>query len=192
MVLLHVAVQALTGLDLNTCTAALLLDRLDNPAAAAHRIKADNCKTDAEKALEGPCQTALLLMLRGVRAVAVAALPGTPHTHLHLAANVFRGLTGAPVQSLQLPRNAASSSNGSAATAAVAGVAETATGDFVLPGGSGPWSLAEAVLVAQRQGLAGFELQALREAGVVVYGLAGVVGGEGAGGGGKPKAQRRG
>lgn len=189
--------QAVAGLDLSSCTAAVLLDRLDNSAAAAaHQSKSDNSKTEAERALEGPCQTAQLLMMRGVRAVAVSALPGTPHTHVHLAANVLRGLTGTPIQPLQLPNGStASSTNGSTNGAAVAaGGARFCgdTSDFVLPASMGPLTLGEAVVVAQRQGLAGFELQVLREAGVVVYGLAGVVVAEGGSSAGKGKTQRKG
>lgn len=180
---LSTTIQAVAGLDLRGCTAALLLDHLDNPAAAAHQVKADNRKTEAERAVQGPAQAALLLMLRGVRSVAVAALPGTPHTHVHLAANILRALTGTQaVQPLQVPP-------GSNTAAAAAGTGR----DPVLPGsGSGTMSVGEAVVAAQRQGLLGFELQAVREAAVVVYGLAGVVGAtDGGGGAGGSRAKAR-
>lgn len=171
--------QSVAGLDLTSCTAALLFDRLDGPTAAAHQTKVDNLKTAAQRALEGPSQAALLLLLRGVRSVAVAALPGTPHTHLHLASSVLRCLSGAPVQTLQAPSSTLSGA--SAGTAVVAGkdTALSAT------------TLGEAVCMAQRQGLAGFELQALRDAGLVLYGLENVVLGEG-GGTSKAKATRKG
>jgi hypothetical protein len=184
---LSMTVQAVAGLDLRSCTAALLLDHMENAAAAAHQVQADNRKTEAERALQGPSQTAQLLMLRGVRSVAVAALPGTPHTHVHLAANILRALTGTQaVQPLQVPP---SSSNTAAAAAATAGGAGR---DPVLPGSvSGPMSLGEAVVAAQRPGLAGFELQAVREAALVVYGLAGVTASaDGGSGGSKGKARK--
>jgi hypothetical protein len=185
VVLCCAVLQAVAELDLGTCTAALVLDRLDNAAAAAHQTKVDNRKTAAERALEGPSQTAVLLMLRGVRSVALAALPGTPHTHLHLAANVLRGLSGAAMQPLQT-RGDSSASSGSGAAPA------PAADEALLPAvPNGPLAVGEAVLAARRRGLSGFELQALQEAGMVVYGLAAVAAVDEASGGSKGKAQRK-
>jgi hypothetical protein len=56
---------------------------------------------------------------------------------------------------------------------------------------NGPLSLGEAVVAARRRGLLGFELQALREAGMVVYGLEAVAPMDVASGGSKGKAQRK-
>jgi hypothetical protein len=172
---------------MRSCTTALLFDRLDNAAAAAHQTKADNRKTATERALEGPSQTALLLMLRGVRAVALAALPGTPHTHVHLAANVLRGLSGTPMQALQLP-SSGGSLGATAAGAGGAGAADQAAA------ATGPLSLGEAVAAAQRHVLNAYELQAVREAGMVVYGLACVAADAGGSGGSRAakQAQRKG
>lgn len=170
--------QAVAGLDLSSCTAALLFDRLDNAAAANHQTRADNRKTAAQQALEGPCQTATLLMLRGVRAVAAAALPGTPHTHVNLAANVLRGMAGAALQpavAAQLPPQQ-QQGGGASEVLCVPSAQLPAAG----------WTLGEAVLAAQRHGLAAFELQAMRDAGLVLYGVAGVsASGDGGGKSGK-------
>jgi hypothetical protein len=91
----------------------------------------------------------MLLLLRGVRSVAVTTVAGTPHSHLQLADAVLRGMTGA---------------GGSAAAAA-----------------GGRSTLGEAVWAARREVLGAFELAALRDCGLVVYGLAGVVAGDGEG-----------
>jgi hypothetical protein len=150
-------------LDLSSVTAALLLDRLDCPAAAARQLHADNRKYADERQLEGPTHTAMLLMLRGVRSVALAAVAGTPHTHLQLAGAVLRSMMGM-----------ASAGGGSGASAAAAA-------------GGGCSTLGEAVWAARREVLGAFELSALRDCGLVVYGLAGVVAGDGEGGKGGAK-----
>ena len=133
--------QVVSDLDLTTCTAALLFDRLDSETAAARQLKLDNRKYADEKQLEDPTHTAMLLMLRGVRSVALAGVAGPGHTHLQLASAVLRGMGG----------------------------------------GAGGKSMSEAVWSASREVLGAFELLAVRDAGMVVYGLAGVVAGEGDG-----------
>lgn len=59
-----VCVQVVADLDLSSCTAAMLFDRLDSTAAAAGQVKADNRKSASQLGLEGPAHTAALLMLR--------------------------------------------------------------------------------------------------------------------------------
>lgn len=137
-------------MDLSGCTAALLFDRLDSDQAATHQLHLDNRKYADERELEGPTHTAMLLMLRGVRSVALTTVAGTPHTHLQLASAVLQAMTG--------------------------GARST---------------MGEAVWDAQRDVLAGFELAALRDCGLVVYGLAGVVSGEADSGRGGGKASTR-
>jgi hypothetical protein len=148
------------GLDLSSCTAALLLDRLDCPAAAARQLHLDNRKYADQRQLESPTHAAMLLLLRGVRSVALTTVAGTPHTHLQLASSVLRSMLGM----------------GGASTAAAAG---------------GRSTLGEAVWAARKEVLSGFELCALRDCGLVVYGLAGVVAGDGEGGKAGAKASGR-
>jgi hypothetical protein len=135
---------------MSSCVTTLLLDRLDSPAAAARQLHLDNRKYPDERQLESPTHTAMLLLLRGVRSVALATVAGTPHTHLQLAGAVLRGMTGA---------------GGSAAAAAAGGRS----------------TLGEAVWAARKEVLGAFELAAVRDCGLVVYGLAGVVAGDGEG-----------
>jgi hypothetical protein len=134
---------------LSGCVAALLLDRLDSPAAAARQLHLDNRKYPDKRELEGATHTAMLLLLRGVRSVALTTVAGTPHTHLQLAGAVLRGMTGAAA----------------AGSSAAAAAGRRAT-------------LGEAVWAARREVLGVFELAALRDCGLVVYGLAGVVAGD--------------
>lgn len=56
--------QVVSGLDLSSCSAALLLDRLDSATAAAAQARSDSRKSAAQRVLEGPTHTAALLMLR--------------------------------------------------------------------------------------------------------------------------------
>jgi hypothetical protein len=145
--------QVMAGLDMSGCVSALLLDRLDSPAAA-HQLHLDNRKYPDQRQLESPTHTAMLLLLRGVRSVALTTMAGTPHTHLQLAGAVLRSMTGAAPP------------GGSAAAAAAGGRS----------------TLGEAVWAARKEVLGAFELAALRDCGLVVYGLAGVVAGDGEGG----------
>jgi hypothetical protein len=70
--------QAVSQCDLRGVTAALLLDRLNDSAAAAAHARADSRKRPPELALEGPTHTAALLMLRCVLVSRKPAAPTPP------------------------------------------------------------------------------------------------------------------
>ncbi|KAF8063688.1 CFAP46 [Scenedesmus sp. PABB004] len=91
----HVPPHAVAELDLSGCAAALVLDRLPErgaPAAACTPRDGDEDAVALGRAPEGPTRAAMLLLARGVRAVAVATAAATPAGHLGLAGAVLRGL----------------------------------------------------------------------------------------------------
>lgn len=132
--------QVLASLDLTGCSTALLIDRADNESAGARQLRLDNRKPAAQRALEGPTRTAMLMMLRGVRSVAITNISSTTWANGQLLTAVLRGLTN----------------EGKTLGAAVG---------------------------AALQGLGSYELQVVREAGMVVWGLPHAVAAEAAEGG---------
>eukprot|EP00775_Hariotina_reticulata_P008286 gene8286-8473_t len=87
------APQVIADLDMRDCTAALLLDRLYNSTASARQVHVDNRKYPDELQLEDPMNTALLLMMRGVKSAAVTTCTGTSYTHMQLATALMKLLT---------------------------------------------------------------------------------------------------
>lgn len=123
----------------------------------------DNKKfPDELQLLQDPTSTALLLMMRGVKSVAITTITGTPHTHMELAVALMKLLAN------------------STASATITGT------------GSSSRSLSAAVWAAQRRdGLSGFESAALKSgAAMVVYGAVDGVVAEGGDGMGRRAAGR--
>jgi hypothetical protein len=125
----------------------------------------DNRKfPDELQLLQDPTSTALLLMMRGVKSVAITTITGTPHTHMELAIALMKLLAN------------------STASAIITGT-----------GSLSSRSLSAAVWAAQRgDGLSGFELAALSSgAAMVVYGAVDGVVAEGGDGMGSRRAAGR-
>jgi hypothetical protein len=80
-------------LDLGSCGTALLFDRSDNAAAAQRQLSLDNRKVPAGRQAEGVTHTAMLLMLRGVKTVALVPSVTTAHYNLELVQGLLQGLT---------------------------------------------------------------------------------------------------
>ncbi len=72
-------------LDLRRCSGALLLDGVNNAAAAGRQARLDAKKYPDERALEEPMPTAALLMMRGVRCVATNTTATTSWANMELA-----------------------------------------------------------------------------------------------------------
>jgi hypothetical protein len=140
---LHPHCQVVAAADLGGCSAALLFDRATTTAAAARQLRLDNRKPAAARALEGPTQTAALLLLRGVRCVVATTTATTTWANAQLLGGVLKGISG----------------EGRGVGAAVAAAAVST--------------------------LPCYEIRAVREAGLVVWGLPHAAAPDAGGGGGE-------
>lgn len=85
--------KMLTAVNAKHCSSALVLDQMLNERSLARQTRYDNMRRPHERVVETAENSALLLMMRGVKAAVVNTMPSTSYVNSEVASGIFKNLT---------------------------------------------------------------------------------------------------